>query len=273
MIDATSSAPSFSVHVPFSVPPSATLSVVGVPSATAATISTSGWSSTTVTLTVPVVTSPSVSVAFTTRPVIVRLSASGAFSCGKLSDKTAVTVGVATSPPPAAVTSPVSVSVITVTPPILPSSVRPLASPTSSVQTIDAALSNPETVGLWLAAKLSEIASDPDVKDNPVLLAVSPVPPGVEPVPLRSNSSTVSDAVPEAVASAPSVTVMVCEAESTSPSPSVAVTVNDTTGGGVESTLLLAAKLQVPVALIVSVPVARLNTAGAPPGSVTNLSG
>ena len=65
-----------------------------------------------------VVISPSVSVAFTTSPVMVRMSASGSFWCGKLSLSVAVTIGVAVSPPPAAVTSTVSVSVITVTPPI-----------------------------------------------------------------------------------------------------------------------------------------------------------
>ena len=80
----------------------------------------------------------------------------------------------AVSPPPAAVTSPVSVSVITVTPPILPSSV--LASPASRCHVSEAVSSRPLTTGDWLAAKLSEIASDPVTNDRPVDTDVSPVP-------------------------------------------------------------------------------------------------
>ena len=106
-----------------------------------------------------------------------------------------------------------------------------------------------------------------------MLVAISLVPLGVEPIPLRSDSSTVSDASPFAVASGPSVTVIVWASLSLSPSPSVTAIVNDTVGTGVESRLAPATKLQVKLAFTVSVPDAKLNTAGAPPGSVTNLSG
>ena len=116
------------------------------------------------------------------------------------------------------------------------------------------------------------IASDPLLNDRPVLVAVSSLPAGVEPVP-RSDSSTDNTAVPDDVASRASTTVMVWLSLSPSPSPSVAATVNDNVGSGVESRLMLAAKLQLPLAFTVSVPAVSWNTADVPPGSVTNWSG
>src|SRR5262249_33229149 len=79
--------------------------------------------------------------------------------------------------------------------PILPSSVRPVGSPASSTQVSEPGLLSPLTVGDCTAAKLSEIACAPLVNDRPVLEAVSPLPPGVEPEG-RSDSLTSSDAVP-----------------------------------------------------------------------------